>query len=187
VGIGGVLGGCSALTLLTVAGTPGVRDQLHTAKADIDQTIERSRLHADLDRAIDRLGPSYITTFGPPTANRALQTHLAWSLSLRLSDIPGARGEGMLFRTAPTAIAGVVRVAPRARQRVLVTSVGDLTVSIRPPRAKHFYTWPIVGFRLRTAAARLSPPEQPDLRWEAPIRDPSASRSLPPTLNLTAG
>jgi hypothetical protein len=152
---GAVLGGCSAAVLLALAGTAGVRGHVDTARADVDEAIERSQLHADLEEAIDRLGPSYITSFGPPAANRALQTHLAWSLSLRLSDIPGARGEGMLFRTAPTAIAGIVRVAPRARQRVVVASVGDVSVTVRPPRAAHFYTWPIVGFRLRTAAARL--------------------------------
>jgi hypothetical protein len=136
-----------------VAGTAGVRDQVATAKAEIDEAIDRSKLHADLERAIDRVGARYITMFGPPTANRALQTHLAWSLSLRLSDVPGARGEGMVFRTAPTAIAGVVRVAPRARRRILVASVGELRVTVRPPRAEHLYTWPIVGFRLRNAAA----------------------------------
>jgi hypothetical protein len=155
-GIGAVLGGCAAVAILAMAGTAGIRDQVDTARADIDEAIERSRLHADLDQAIDLLGTRYITTLGPPTANRALQTHLAWSLSLRLSDVPGARGEGMLFRTAPTAIAGIVRVAPRARRRILVASVGQLRVSVRPPRAEHLYTWPIVGFRLRTAAARLS-------------------------------
>ena len=154
--IGGVLGGCSAVALLALGGTAGARDQVHTARADIDEAIDRSQLHADLEQAIDQLGARYITTFGPPTANRALQTHLAWSLSLPLSDVPGARGEGMVFRTAPTEIAGVVRVAPRARRRILVASVGDLRVTARPPRAEHLYTWPVVGFRLRTAAARLS-------------------------------
>jgi hypothetical protein len=168
--IGGVLSGCSAVALLALAGAAGVRDKVDTAKADIDQAIERSHLHADLEQAIDRLGPRYITTFGPSTANRALQTHLAWSLSLPLNDVPGARGEGMLFRTAPTAIAGVVRVAPRARERILVASVGDLSVSVRPLHAQHLYTWPIVGFRLRTAAARLSPHEQAERRRQTPLR-----------------
>jgi hypothetical protein len=154
--IGAALGACAGVLLLALGGTPAVGDRVDTARADIDEAIERSRLHADLERAIDRLGARYITTFGPPSANRALQTHLAWSLSLRLSDVPGARGEGMLFRTAPTEIAGVVRVAPRARQRMLVASVGALRVTVRPPRARHLYTWPVVGFHLRTAAARLS-------------------------------
>jgi hypothetical protein len=54
--IGGVLGACSVVALLVVAGTAGVRDQVATAKAEIDEAIDRSKLHADLERAIDRVG-----------------------------------------------------------------------------------------------------------------------------------
>ena len=43
------------------------------------------------------VGARYTTLFGPATVNRSYQTHLAWELSLPVSDVHGARGRGISF------------------------------------------------------------------------------------------
>ncbi len=146
-----------ALALLLLA-APALRDHLGTAELETREAIERSRLHADLERAVDGLGARYVTFFGPATVNRSYQTHLAWELSLPLGDVHGARGRGIVFAAPAEPVAGVVRVYPRARPRRLLAHVGRWRVSDRPPNARNVFKWPIVGFRLRTAAQRVRNP-----------------------------
>ena len=149
------LGAVAAGVLLLVLAAPALREHVSGADAETREAIERSRLHTDLQRAIDGLGARYVTLFGPAAVNRSYQTHLAWELSLPLSDVHGARGRGMVFRAPAEPVAGVIRVYRRARDRTLLAEVGEWTVTGRPANARHIFTWPIVGFRLRTAAERL--------------------------------
>ena len=168
-----------AAALLGLA-QPALRDHLRTADVETREAIERSRLHTDLERAVDGLGPRYVTYFGPATVNRSYQTHLAWELKLPLGAVHGARGRGLVFKAPAEPVAGVVRVYRRARPRRLLAHVGQWRVSERPPDAGHVFKWPIVGFRLRTAAERLRNPSAASVfqrsAASSPHRSPRPSR-----------
>ena len=148
------LGAAAACAVVVAAAVPGIARRAGAVRDEARASIERSRLHSDLDRAVAAVGPSYVTRFGPVTTNRPFQTHLAWELSLRLPDVHGTDGRGILFRTPAGLLSGIVRVAPRASRRALIARVGSWTVSARPASARHIYSWPAVGFDLRTAARR---------------------------------
>ncbi|HEY6780515.1 MAG TPA: hypothetical protein VI111_06130, partial [Thermoleophilaceae bacterium] len=150
---GAAAGAIAATVLLAIVGAPDLRKHVATAHVEVDEAVERSQLHADLTRAVDELGAHYVTSFGPAAVNRSFQTHLAWELSLPLGDVHGARGRGFVFRAPAEPVAGVVHLYRRARQRTLVSSVGQWRVTARPPNARHIFTWPVVGFNLRAAAA----------------------------------
>ena len=152
--IGGALGTAAVGAALLGGAAPGLRDRAEAVKGEAAEAIERARLHQDLERAVATVGPGYITRFGPATTNRSYQTHLAWELSSRLGDVHGTGGRGIVFGAPADPVAGVLRIHPRARDRVLLAQVGAWTVSERPAGAKHVFTWPMVGFSLRAAAAR---------------------------------
>jgi len=155
---GGTVGAAAAGAVLLVGAAPELRDHVEAADAETREAIERSRLHDELELAVDTIGADYITRFGPATTNRSYQTHLAWELSLPISDVHGTGGRGIVLSAPAQPIAGVVRVYRRARRRVTLARVGSWTVSTRPPSARHVFTWPIVGFSLRVAAARYGQP-----------------------------
>lgn len=148
---GAVAGAVVVGALLLVGATAEIRGHVDAADVEAREAIERSDLHKDLERAVDDMGPRYVTLFGPATVNRSFQTHLAWELGLPLSDVQGARGRGMLFRAPAQPVAGIVRLYPRTRSRTLVARVGKWKVSARPPGARHVFSWPIDRFNLCTA------------------------------------
>jgi hypothetical protein len=152
-GRGPALGATAAGIVLLLAAMPELRGQIDAVGVEARDSAERARLHQDLERAVDRVGARYVTLFGPATINRSYQTHLAWELSLPLSDVHNAGGRGIAFNAPAEPVAGVIRVYRRARQRTLLATVGKWRVSARPANARHVFTWPIVGFDLRTAAA----------------------------------
>ena len=144
-------------TVLLLAAAPEITAHVRATGTETSESLERSRLHSRLDGAVRQVGERFVLLFGPPTVNRSFQTHLAWDLKLHLSDVQGSRGRGVVFRAPEQPVAGVVRVYPRARRRLLIARVGPWTVSERSATT-HVFTWPIEGFSLRNAAARLSDP-----------------------------
>jgi hypothetical protein len=84
--------------------------------------------------------------------NRSFQTHMAWELSVPIEDVWAARGRGLTFVASAQAVAGPIRIVPRARRRLTIARVGGWTVAERPPGSRHVYTWPVLGFSLRVAA-----------------------------------
>ena len=157
--VGGALGSAAVGGVLLIAAAPELRDHIESADAERREAIERSRLHQQLETAVDTIGAGYITRFGPATTNRSYQTHLAWELALPLSGVHGTGGRGLVLRAPAQPVAGVVRIYPRARRRVTFARVGAWRVSARPPKAEHVFTWPIVGFSLCVAATRHLPVE----------------------------
>jgi hypothetical protein len=148
-----MVGAGIAGTVLLLAVSPEIGSHVRATRTETSESLERSRLHSQLDRAVRHVGEDFVLLFGPPTVNRSFQTHLAWDLKLHLSDVQGSRGRGVVFRAPEQPVSGVVRVYARARRRVLIARVGPWTVSERSV-ATHVFTWPIEGFSLRNAAAR---------------------------------
>jgi hypothetical protein len=153
---GAAAGSLVALALIVGLAAPEIREHRRTVRNQTDLALKLSRLNAQLSDAVDAVGASYVTRFGPATVNRAAQTHLAWELGVPISYVHGTLGRGIVFRAPVMPVAGVLRISPRARQRVVLARVGQWTVSTRPPYAQHVYTWPIEGFNLRRAAARYA-------------------------------
>ena len=148
---GGAVGAAAAGAVLLAAAAPELRAHVEAADAEAREAIERARLHDQLELAVDTIGADYLTRFGPATTNRSYQTHLAWELSLSISDVHGTWGRGIVLSAPAEPVAGVVRIYRRARPRVTLARVGSWTISARPPSARHVFTWPIVGFSLRAA------------------------------------
>ena len=140
---------------LIAGAAPELDEHLAVARSEARESIERSQLHLELEHAVDRLGPEYIGLFGPATVNRSYQTHMAWELSMPISDIHESKGRGIAFIAPPQPVAGPIRIVPRARHRTETARVGEWTIAERPAGARHVYTWPVQGFSLRAAAARL--------------------------------
>jgi hypothetical protein len=140
-------------TLLLVAAAPEIRNHVRATRTETNDSLDRSRLQSSMHEAVRRVGVSYVLLFGPPSVNRAFQTHLAWDLKLHLGDVQGSRGRGIVFRVRDEPVAGVLRVYRKARKRVVIARVGPWRVSERSS-AQHVFTWPILGFSLRGAAAR---------------------------------
>ena len=145
-----VAGAAIAATALLVAAGPEIRAHARATRVETSDSLERSRLHSQLDQAVGHVGADFVLLFGPPTVNRSFQTHLAWDLKLHLSDVQGSRGRGLVFRAPEQPVAGVVRVYARARRRVQIAQVGPWRVSERST-ATHVFTWPIERFSLRNA------------------------------------
>jgi hypothetical protein len=141
--------------VLLLAATPELVDHVRATRAETSESLDRSRLHSQLDRAVRRVGARFVLLFGPPTVNRGFQTHLSWDLKLPLSDVQGSRGRGVVFRAPARPVAGVVRMYAKARKRVLIAQVGPWRVTERSAPT-HVFTWPIEGFSLRNAAARVT-------------------------------
>jgi hypothetical protein len=148
----GPAGAATVAALLLAAAAPEIATHAGEARFEAHDSIERSRLHAELERAVDRIGPEYIDLFGPATVNRAFQTHMAWELGLPIEDVWSARGRGLTFVAPAQPVAGPVRIVPKARRRLVIARVGEWRVAERPPGARHVYTWPMLGFSLRVAA-----------------------------------
>lgn len=144
-----------AAAALLAGAAPELVTHVGVARLEGREAIERSALHAELARAVDSVGARYTTLFGPATVNRSYQTHLAWELSLPVSDVHGARGRGISFSSSAD-VAGPVRILRRARPRATIVRVGSWTVTERLPNSRHVFTWPVQGFSLRAAAARYS-------------------------------
>ena len=150
----GPAGAAGMAALLLAAGAPELAAHLGVARSEARDSIERARLHSELEQAVDRVGLDYIGLVGPATVNRSFQTHMAWELSVPIEEVWGARGRGITFAAPPEPVAGPVRIVPKARRRLTIAHVGGWTVAERPPRAGHVYTWPVQGFSLRVAASR---------------------------------
>jgi hypothetical protein len=150
---GAELGASAAAAVLLVAAAPEIGDKVGAAGSEAHDSVRRSRLHSELDRAVAGVGARYTTLFGPATVNRDFQTHMAWALSVPVSDVHGARGRGLAFR-APPRLAGRLNVLRRTWPRTRIARIGHWTVTERRPEAEHVFTWPMQGFSLRAAAAR---------------------------------
>jgi hypothetical protein len=148
----GPAGAAAAAAVLLAAAAPEIATHAGEARSEGRDSIERSHLHAELERAVDRIGPGYIELFGPATVNRAFQTHMAWELGTSIEDVWSARGRGLTFVAPAQPVAGPVRIVPKARRRLVIARVGEWKVAERPPGARHVYTWPMLGFSLRVAA-----------------------------------
>ena len=148
----GPAGAALAAALLLAAAGPELATHAGVARSEARDSIERSELHSELERAVDRVGRDYVALFGPATVNRSFQTHMAWELSMPIEDVWAARGRGITFVAPAQPVAGPVRIIPKARRRLTIARVGDWTVAERPPGSRHVYTWPVLGFSLRVAA-----------------------------------
>jgi hypothetical protein len=155
-GWGAAAGALAALAALVAVATPEIKEHRRTVHHQTELALKLSKLNSDLSDAVDAVGASYVTRFGPATVNRSGQTHLAWELGVPMSYVHGTLGRGIVFRAPGRPVAGVIRISPRARKRVVLARVGQWTVSGRPPYAQHVYTWPIEPFSLRRAATRYA-------------------------------
>ena len=95
-----VAGALAAAGALAVLATPHLERSADRLAFEAREVSERMSMHRDLDAAVAAVGGAEaVIVHGPAAANRALRTHLAWTLGATISEIEGARGQGLVFRT----------------------------------------------------------------------------------------
>jgi hypothetical protein len=86
-------------------------------------------LHRELARAVRAVGgPGAVTSQGFATANRALQTRLAWELGVPIGAVESTTDYRVVFRSSRELIAGRVKVLGHAEQRRTLARVGSIRV-----------------------------------------------------------
>ena len=113
----GALGAAGALAVLA---TPHLERSADRLAFEAREVSERMSMHRDLDAAVAAVGGAEaVIVHGPAAADRALRTHLAWTLGATISEIEGARGQGLLvFRTENRFLAGVAWAFTRRLQGI---------------------------------------------------------------------
>jgi hypothetical protein len=106
--------GAVAAVAIALACAPWTGARLDLLDRQRDQSVELADLHGELRDALDRAGgATRVVAVGPPSVNRAFQTHLAWATALPLIDVETAGGgPGLIFSVPETPMRG--RLAPKA-------------------------------------------------------------------------
>ena len=88
-----------------------------------------------------------MTSQGFATANRALQTRLAWELGVPIAAVESTTDYRVVFRSSRELIAGRVKVLGRAKHRRTLARVGSIRVYRRDgvtfPQVEH--QWAAIG------------------------------------------
>lgn len=95
-----VLTGAVCVALLALGASSLVHRRVDQARAEARLIDQRTRLHEQLTTAV-RLagGPAGVKPFGPPTVNRAFETHLAWDLRMPIKGVEVAKARAVVFRS----------------------------------------------------------------------------------------
>ena len=146
---GGALAGAAlAFALLAVAGGGFVDARVVRLKGEVREVGRRMRLHRELADAVRAVGgPEAVTSQGFATANRALQTRLAWELGVPIGAVESTTDYRVVFQSSRVFLAGRVKVLGRARHRRTLARVGSIHVyrrdDVRFPQVER--QWASIG------------------------------------------
>jgi hypothetical protein len=139
--------GSGLVALAAIVAVSGGWTEQRIAQLDrqIAMSGELAELQAALPEAVDRAGGAgRVVTPGPPTANRAFQTRLAWETHLPLLDVESAgAGRGLIFSVPGSPLRGVLPPAA-------------LTAATKPRPVARAGMWQ-VRRRVDTTVARATP------------------------------
>jgi hypothetical protein len=118
-----------ALALLALAAEGFVQARVTRLKGEAQEVGRRMQLHEELAEAVQRVGgPRAVTSQGFATANRALQTRLAWELGVPIGAVESTTDYRVVFQSSRVFLAGRVKVLGRARRKQLLARIGSFRV-----------------------------------------------------------
>jgi hypothetical protein len=118
-----------AVALLAFASAGFLDSRVHRLRGEAHEVGVRMQVHSELVRAVRAVGgATFVTSQGFATANRALQTRLAWELGVPIGAVESTTDYRIVFRSSHEFIAGRVKVLGRARQRPELARVGSIVV-----------------------------------------------------------
>jgi len=130
----------AAAIVLTLGANGFVDERVHRLDYEAHQVKERMQIHADVARALHAAGGAKaIKAIGWATANRALQTRLAWELGVPMELTESLTDYRVVFRSSREPLVGRVYMTGRARYRQTLARVGTIRVYRRDD-----ITFPIV-------------------------------------------
>lgn len=139
VGLGGLLElrwkglatGAAVAVALAAVSAPGIGGRLERVRAEAGEVGRRMELHRQLAEAVRRAGgDEAVNRFGPASVNRALETHLAWTLARPIEEIETATGQGVVFSSFREFLAGR-RPIRRPADAIQVARAGSWNVYLR--------------------------------------------------------
>jgi hypothetical protein len=141
-------GAALGFAALAVVGGGFFHSRVVRMKGEAHEVGVRMRLHSELARAVHAVGgPEAVTSQGFATANRALQTRLAWELGVPIGAVESTTDYRVVFRSSRELIAGRVKVLGRAKHRRTLARVGSIRVYRRDgvtfPQVEH--QWAAIG------------------------------------------
>jgi hypothetical protein len=137
-----------ALAALALAGSGFLHSRVIRLRGEAHEVGIRMRLHQQLARAVKAVGgPDAVNAEGFATANRALQTRLAWELGVPIGAVESTTDYRIVFRSWRELIAGRVKVLGHAKERPTLARVGSFRVYRRDgvtfPQLAHY--WAAIG------------------------------------------
>jgi hypothetical protein len=124
----GRIGAAATIAVIAPLAALHAAPRIERMGVELGEVAERTELHRDLARAVDAAGGARdVFALGPPTANRAFHTRLAWELGVPIRRVELGRGRGVVFRSSRGAIAGPVRTGGRVpAQRIATVGSWDV-------------------------------------------------------------
>jgi hypothetical protein len=115
--------------VLGLVGAGVVSSRVSRLEGEAHEVGVRMELHRELARAVRSVGgPRAVTSQGFATANRALQTRLAWELGVPIGAVESTTDYRVVFRSSRELIAGRVRVLGHAKRLRTLARVGSIRV-----------------------------------------------------------
>jgi hypothetical protein len=160
----------AGLAALALAGSNFLHSRVVRLRGEAHEVGIRMQLHEELARAVKAVGgPEVVKAQGFATANRALQTRLAWELGVPIGAVESTTDYRIVFRSSRELIAGRVKVLGHAKRRPLLARVGSFRVYRRdgvtfPQNERYWasigrpFTGPLQGFHTLVKDERIAAP-----------------------------
>jgi hypothetical protein len=130
----------AAVAVLTATAHGFADKRVDRLRYEVGEVKERMQIHADIARAVHAAGgAAKVKAIGWATANRALQTRLAWELGVPMELTESLTDYRVVFRSSREPLVGRVYMTGRARYRQTLARVGTIRVYRRDD-----ITFPIV-------------------------------------------
>jgi hypothetical protein len=165
---GAFAGAAVAFGVLALAGGGFVDARVVRLRGEAREVVIRMRLHSELADAVQAVGgPRVVNSQGFATANRALQTRLAWELGVPIGAVESTTDYRLVFQSSRVFLAGRVKVLGRARSRPTLARVGSIRVYRRddvtfPQRERQWasigssFTRPLRGIHTLAREGRIA-------------------------------
>jgi hypothetical protein len=122
-------GVAAALAAIAALGGGFLDQRIARLEVEASEVGERMQLHRDLAEAVRRAGGrKAVVGIGSATANRALQTRLAWELHVPMEVVESMSGHRVVFRSSRELLVGRVYMRGRAKRRLTLARVGSIRV-----------------------------------------------------------
>jgi hypothetical protein len=144
----------AALAGIAALGSGFVDGRVARLEFEAQEVGRRMQVHRDLAEAVRMAGGRRaLVAIGSATANRALQTRLAWELHVPMEVVESMSGHRVVFRSSREFLVGRVYMRGRAKRRRTLARVGTIRV-YRRDGITYPFTSRLQGLHIRTRDGR---------------------------------